>query len=408
MWVWLVVAGLVLALIFGRTSKESFYIENDISQGIKYIRIVNTPYHPNHDSVDTVPMWQGTPVNLPGLPQGQDEYKCRMIAQQNTDLYDAWGFRSNNHGDPRYKNTCFFIQKGTMGSFKGGNADGVHVTGCAFPGEKMANRCEYIGDVNGNRYIQISHLDAFNMNGTNVSANRRVDASPPYGGGQAASSVVTGSSTVNNWPNIYHSLTCRGNEFWQVTLDNPETLSKIVFYNRGDCCQDRALNYVLHLYDATGQIISMSPFTASSKIITFYINKLVGAAPPGPQGPQGIPGTAANKGDPGPAGPTGAKGDVGSTGSQGPQGTVGANGAAGPTGPTGPTGSIGKDGIPGPEGKQGVPGPYGLRGDVGPTGGIGPKGPKGDQGPMGMDALEEGADGTYARTTLGSAKYPTV
>jgi len=357
MWVWIVIGVLLLVLVCGR-SRESFYIENNVPEGIKYIKIVNTPYVKEDGSlVDTVMGWSGAGHDNPG-DKNQTEESCRAKAAANPEKYVAWGFRMDTHPDPNYRKTCFLYRKGEFGRFRGNPMDNVHVTGCVNPGEKVANACN-LGDVIGDRYLQISQLAAFDMNGVNVAKGQPVTATPPLSGSGAASIAVDGNLVARNYPNfIYHSESTKGNEFWQVELKEPTTLSRIEYYNRLDCCQYRARNYILLLLGSGGELLASIPFQSSSQSMTFYLNKMDGVEGiEGPKGDKGEKGDQGLKGDPGPAGPAGS---------------------------------------------AGAPGGQGV---AGPTGEKGPKGDKGDQGPMGQDALEEGADGTYAHTVLGSSKY---
>jgi hypothetical protein len=83
----------------------------------------------------------------------------------------------------------------------------------------------------------------------------------------------------------FHSSTNAGTEYWEVTLAEPIILTKIVYYNRGDCCSDRALGYVLTLIDNINNVINTIPFTSYDKIITFNINNTTTLAPTTTLGP---------------------------------------------------------------------------------------------------------------------------
>jgi hypothetical protein len=425
MWVWLVIAVLLLALIFGRTSRESFYIENEVPESVKFIRIVNTPYVDNENALlggvmdgssyfDKVSGWQGGHDNPEHLPQGQTEESCRQLAAAQPDKYVAWGLRTNAHPDPRWRNTCFFYKQNEFGRFAG-NGDAAHITGCLRPGETVRSGCNYEDRV-GDRYLTIAYLAAFDTENKNVLPGRPVTASPSMGNSAPAASVINIAPPTNpGHANIYHSNGTKGTEFWEVELAAPTKLNRIVYHNRTDGWRTKVVNFRLLLLDSKRTILANIPFTSGSSILTFHLNKLDGTAPSGPKGeagPKGDPGLPGAKGDPGlpgtpgVAGPKGEQGPRGEAGAAANKGDPGIPGAVGPAGPTGAMGPAGAMGIPGPVGPQGTPGPYGLQGIAGPTGATGAKGSKGDQGPMGMDALEEGADGTYAKTALGSSKYP--
>lgn len=400
MWIWIVCIILLVCIILGR-SKEPFHVGNNVV-AVKFIKIVNSPYSQPSNNVDSVSGWQGDHEN-PGT-KNQTEYSCWAAAAAQPEKYSAWGYRTSLHGDPNWRNTCFLYFK-NFKPYNGNTNDTSHITGCVNPGDKVATGCNS-GSV-GDNWLQISQVAAFDENGTNVAKGRPTLASSIHGGGGNASLPVDGTLQSRGWPNIYHSGELTGREFWQVELAQPTVLNRIEFYNRLDCCQTRALGYTLLLLGADGLLLTAIPFTAASTsanttAMTFYLNPLSGgklAGPTGPAGNPGAPGATGPQGTPGIAGLPGAA-QVGPTGPTG----FGATGPRGETGAMGPSGT-GKDGIPGPVGPTGSAGPYGLQGKDGPTGPTGVKGNKGDQGPMGMDALADGPDGTYGKTTLGSSKY---
>ena len=73
------------------------------------------------------------------------------------------------------------------------------------------------------RFIQISQLAAFDMNGNNVAANQRT-LSSGAGWDTSESTAVDGTLSARPWPNIYHG-GGNGGEFWQVYLAQPTVLS---------------------------------------------------------------------------------------------------------------------------------------------------------------------------------------
>ena len=410
MWIWIVCIIVLVSIVLGR-SKESFYVGNNVV-AVKFIKIVNSPYSQPSNYVDSVSGWQGDHENPP--TKNQTAYSCWAAAAAQPEKYSAWGFRTDSHPDPNWRNTCFLYTK-NFGPFNGNTNDTFHITGCVNPGDKVSTGCN--SGPAGDRYLQISQVAAFDEGGTNVAKSRPTLASSASSGGGNAAIAVDGTLQPRGWPNIYHSSDTTGREFWQVELAKPTVLNRIEFYNRLDCCQTRALGYTLLLLASDGTLLTAIPFTAASTsanstAMTFHLNTLAGVnGLAGPTGPAGTPGNAGAPGNPGAQGAPGATGPRGvaglpGTAQFGPTGPTGfgATGPKGATGALGPTGS-GKDGIPGPVGPTGSAGPYGLQGKEGPKGPTGPKGAKGDQGPMGKDALADGPDGTYGKTTLGSSKY---
>jgi hypothetical protein len=370
MWIWILVCLLAVLLFFGRI-RESFYVENSLPEGVKYVRIQNNLGL--DESLDSVMGWSGGHDN-PAHANNDSAISCRNKAAAEPDKYSAWGWRTPAHTAAEWRNSCFLYLRNSFKPFAGDTTDLAHMTGCVNPGEKVSTGCQSV--TTANRALQISQLAAFNdaSPSVNVAVGRPTTASVHLATG-VSSLAVDGTLAARGWPNIYHSLANTGNEFWEVELAQPTTLSRIEFYNRLDCCQERASKYVLILKGIDQKIIATIPFTSASNSMTFYLNKLSGAAAAGAVGPRGVPGEI------------------------GPQGIPGAVGPAGVAGP------VGTQGIAGPVGPTGTAGPFGLQGEVGPTGSAGEKGIKGDMGQRGISALEEGPDGAYASTNLGSSKY---
>ena len=363
MWIWIVVCVLACLLFLGR-NRESFYIEDSLPAGVKYVRIENNL---GLEPLDAVMGWNNTGIEERKVGDSSNEspLSCRNMAAADPGKYAAWGYRTPEHGLAEYQNTCFLYLKDSFKPFAGNTGDLAHMTGCVNPGEKVATGCKKGVSLGGSdpgvapwdRYIQISQLAVYDEAMTNVAKGRPVTASPLLTPGGGPEIAVDGFMEARGWPNLYHSATSAGNEFWEVELAQPTTLNRIIYYNRGDCCQYRATKYVLILKGIDSKVIASIPFTSASKKMTFYLNKLTGAAAEGAAGPRGIPGEI------------------------GPQGIPGAVGPAGVAGPAG------IQGIAGPVGPTGAVGPAGIQGEAGPTGSTGEKGSKGDVGPRGISAL---------------------
>jgi len=59
---------------------------------------------------------------------------------------------------------------------------------------------------------------------------------------------------MKDYPNIYHSASNK-DESWTLELDKLYDISKIVYYNRGDCCRHRANGLKLQIYSQTSSNI---------------------------------------------------------------------------------------------------------------------------------------------------------
>jgi len=104
----------------------------------------------------------------------------------------------------------------------------------------------------GSSWLNFSQLVVFNQNGENISVRRPTTGSPEWGGAPTKN-AVDGNESARNFPGNSHS--AGGGAFWQVTLDSPQTVTSVVVYNRGDCCQDRLAGYRIALLDSNSNVI---------------------------------------------------------------------------------------------------------------------------------------------------------
>jgi hypothetical protein len=117
--------------------------------------------------------------------------------------------------------------------------------------------------------LQVSQLAVYDENGTNVALNRPVMYKSIHGAiPQGNFNISTdGNLSSRPFPQIYHDNTCQGNntgEFWMIELEKPTYVSKVVYYNRQDCCQDRAPYLIVELLDQNQNTVATKPIISSS------------------------------------------------------------------------------------------------------------------------------------------------
>lgn len=71
-----------------------------------------------------------------------------------------------------------------------------------------------------------------------------------------------------NYPDIYHSATTAKNNTWILNLDKEYDVFRVVFFNRLDCCQDRAIGNTITLYNEKGDMVQ--EFTLDSEFIQTF------------------------------------------------------------------------------------------------------------------------------------------
>jgi uncharacterized small protein (DUF1192 family) len=83
-------------------------------------------------------------VNLPDhMLQNETVESCRQKALSGN--YVAWGYRKDNHPTDGWKNSCFFYEN-ELKPYSGNPQDGIHLTGCLRPGEKLELGCKVPND----------------------------------------------------------------------------------------------------------------------------------------------------------------------------------------------------------------------------------------------------------------------
>ena len=123
---------------------------------------------------------------------------------------------------------------------------------------------------NGPQYIQIAQMAVYAIDNPTINlAQGKPTNSLNALGSAVASTAVDGTLSPRAYPNIYHSMGQNG-DFWSVDLGAAYSVNKVVYYNRQDCCNERALNYVLELKDGNGKVVWSGPLTADmTQTITF-------------------------------------------------------------------------------------------------------------------------------------------
>ena len=121
-------------------------------------------------------------------------------------------------------------------------------------------------------YLQISQIAVFAMvDGKQVNvaqkastnhANYTVTASPVYNGFNMLGPVDGILIAKSNRSAMYASATPSADNFWELNLGQEYDVDWVVYYNRGDCCQNRADGMTMTLANASKNIVKA--YTLSS------------------------------------------------------------------------------------------------------------------------------------------------
>jgi hypothetical protein len=111
--------------------------------------------------------------------------------------------------------------------------------------------------------IQISQIAVYS-GGVNVAKNKSVSTANTYTDAQgvtaAPENAVDGVLSGHSYPNIYHSM-CQSGDYWLLDLQQEYPVEKVVYYNRADCCAERAKGMLIDLMDGTKKTLKTLTLT---------------------------------------------------------------------------------------------------------------------------------------------------
>ena len=99
-----------------------------------------------------------------------------------------------------------------------------------------------------NMCIQISQIAVFDNREVNVAVGKPVMSTPPLAPDCNAERAVDGKLMPRGHPFEYHSL-CRQGDYWVVDFGKLYPVKRVEYYNRADCCADRANGMLVELLD---------------------------------------------------------------------------------------------------------------------------------------------------------------
>jgi len=125
-------------------------------------------------------------------------------------------------------------------------------------------------------YLQLSFVSVQTADGTNVAFRKRAYASGSYPGTNPGN-AVNGPAAARRHPNLWHATA--NLDWWEVDLGQQYAVTKIVVYNRADCCQDRMQDSLVTTLDSSRNVINsvtlnrnmvqefnFSPFTSAFRL----------------------------------------------------------------------------------------------------------------------------------------------
>jgi hypothetical protein len=127
-------------------------------------------------------------------------------------------------------------------------------------------------------YLNMSQLAVYDINGKNVSTRRTTKSSgspygPPGSGTRGASEEMANDGDERPRPHPYEFHGRGNNDFWEVKLDGPTTVSSVKVFNRSDCCHDRmGSGFFIKLYSTSKALLWTSSRLSSAAVQTIRTN----------------------------------------------------------------------------------------------------------------------------------------
>ena len=119
-------------------------------------------------------------------------------------------------------------------------------------------------------WLQISEVQVFDENGVNVAQGRPAYAPNSWAWFTRPTNCTSGNASIKPYWAGYHSGTpCNG--WWLVDLGRDVNISKIVYYNRQDCCTERINGALLDGIGVNGEILYRASMNADM-IQTFNVS----------------------------------------------------------------------------------------------------------------------------------------
>jgi hypothetical protein len=123
-------------------------------------------------------------------------------------------------------------------------------------------------------YIQIAQLvvmafkDGIGQNVSNKQTNNKAVAHSGNGANQTnqtdsgfngvnPNTAIDGTISARGWPNLYASASPDRTEWWKLDLGQEYPVYQIDYYNRTDCCNNRAIGMTMQFQDNDGKLVTV-------------------------------------------------------------------------------------------------------------------------------------------------------
>jgi len=115
-------------------------------------------------------------------------------------------------------------------------------------------------------YIQVAQIAIYDENGVNIAPTATISSIDntyydDAGNVTSPAKAIDGTLAPRKFPDIYHSKTNTNKEYLKLVFPKPVSVSRITYYNRSDCCSNRAATMYIQLFDTYGNPVWTTQLT---------------------------------------------------------------------------------------------------------------------------------------------------
>jgi hypothetical protein len=158
------------------------------------------------------------------------------------------------------------INKSSIQATYGKNQSNMTIT------PKKVKKLVYKANQNADYNLQISRIAIYaTINGRSENVANKIANNDSivinggdYGGTGGKLAPIKPNLINASWNDIYASATTDKANTWTLNLDKEYDVFRVVFYNRSDCCQERAIGTTITLYNEKGDLVQEFTLTGDS------------------------------------------------------------------------------------------------------------------------------------------------
>jgi len=123
--------------------------------------------------------------------------------------------------------------------------------------------------------IQVAQLAVYDEKNRNVALNRPVQYHPDIWPTSRPELATDGTMSNRDFPYIFHDYPCTGNQngnHMEIELQDKTHVTRVTYYNRRDCCSDRATHLVVELLDENRNLVAKEKIYSPGAMLDLFFN----------------------------------------------------------------------------------------------------------------------------------------